>query len=292
MRSMTGFGEGSARVGAGRIAVEVRSVNARTLDVRLRLPDVLGDASLWAEQLVRSRVRRGRVEVSVVVDGAVGLGTLDRSRAVDAMKAFADVARELGDPSPPPLSLLSAVPGLFHGRGSDAARTASREALAHALDALDVDRRREGREIARELGHRARTVLMLVDRAKVRSTKLPESFRARLTERLARLQPNGIDPMRLEAEVAILADRCDVAEELSRLATHVEHFATLVEAAGRAPAPTDAPPEGRRLDFLIQEAFREATTLAVKAQDAGVSTDVVDMKVELERMREQVQNVE
>ena len=120
-------------------------------------------------------------------------------------------------------------------------------------------------------------------RVAARAETLPDQFRARLKARVARLGTD-LDPIRVEQEVALLADRCDVAEEVSRLGSHTAHFLELLSSLGDA--------DGRRLDFLLQEMMREATTLAAKAQDAEVSREIVNIKVELDRMREQVQNVE
>ncbi|MBK8940098.1 MAG: DUF1732 domain-containing protein [Polyangiaceae bacterium] len=291
---MTGFGAGSATAGHARITAEVRSVNARTLDVRSRVPDALGTSALWAEQEVRKRLRRGRVEVSLVCEGEPEAALLDRGRAVAAMRALEGVAAELGVSERPPLSLLAAVPGLFVG-GTIGAKDAASRALDGALSELDADRAREGAAIAEELARRADAVLALARQAGERAASLPAAARARLSDRLAKLPGVLVDPARLEAEIALLADRCEVSEELSRLTTHVAHFKALVTGSARSVAEGGAPsaePEGRRLDFLLQEAMREATTLGVKAQDARVSADVVEVKVELERMREQVQNVE
>ncbi len=293
---MTGFGAGSATAGHARITAEVRSVNARTLDVRSRVPDALGTSALWAEQEVRKRLRRGRVEVSLVCEGEPEAALLDRGRAVAAMRALEGVAAELGVSERPPLSLLAAVPGLFVG-GTIAG---AKDAASRALDgALSEPRRRSGpggRGHRRgDLARRADAVLALARQAGERAASLPAAARARLSDRLAKLPGVLVDPARLEAEIALLADRCEVSEELSRLTTHVAHFKALVTGSARSVAEGGAPsaePEGRRLDFLLQEAMREATTLGVKAQDARVSADVVEVKVELERMREQVQNVE
>ncbi|MBK6516825.1 MAG: DUF1732 domain-containing protein [Polyangiaceae bacterium] len=292
---MTGFGAGSATAGHARITAEVRSVNARTLDVRSRVPDALGTSALWAEQEVRKRLRRGRVEVSLVCEGEPEAALLDRGRAVAAMRALEGVAAELGVSERPPLSLLAAVPGLFVGGTIAGAKDAASRALDGALSELDADRAREGAAIAEELARRADAVLALARQAGERAASLPAAARARLSDRLAKLPGVLVDPARLEAEIALLADRCEVSEELSRLTTHVAHFKALVTGSARSVAEGGAPsaePEGRRLDFLLQEAMREATTLGVKAQDARVSADVVEVKVELERMREQVQNVE
>lgn len=298
---MTGFGSSSAPLAAGRVVVEVRSINARALDVRMRVPELFGDATLWAEQLVRARLRRGRVEVTVTCEGdaAVSLD-LDRERALAAMRAFADLAREIGSTETPPLSLLASVPGLFVGspRVVPEAKAAATQALVGALVELEADRSREGRALADDMLARVASIQGAIERVRGRAAALPSTFRARLAERLGRLGPAGVDPTRLEVEVTIAADRCDVSEELCRLSTHVGHFKDIVvkgrvtDGGALSSKPPPCEPEGRRLDFLLQEAMREATTLAVKAQDATISADVVEIKVELERMREQVQNVE
>jgi uncharacterized protein (TIGR00255 family) len=283
---MTGFGTAVRSRGAGRVVVEVRSVNARTLDVRVRLPDALGDSSVWAEQVVRRRLRRGRVEVAIRTEGQAACGVeLDQERARTALEALGALAREQGLEAPP-LSLLSAVPGLFVPAQSTLSqlRASAEEALAEALEALDTDRAREGAAMAAELAGRAASVRGGLERARTISAGLPATFKKRLEERLARIEL-AVDPPRLETEVALLAERSDVAEEISRLGTHLAHFEDVL--AGRAEAA-----EGRRLEFLLLEMLREASTMAAKAQDAGVSREVVGMKVELERMREQVQNVE
>lgn len=285
---MTGFGAGSAPLGetpgAGRAMVEVRSVNARTLDVRVRQHFALGDSTLWVEHAVRERLRRGRVEVTIGLEGgADGALSFDRALAISALRAFEGVAKELGSDEKAPLSLLAAVPNLFGASVHGDMRSNARVALSAALRALEADREREGTATAIALGGHCDKLKASIAIIRARAVDLPAAFRTRLQERLARVAPQGVDPARLETEVVLAADRCDVAEEIQRLTTHVEHLEQLVRSGDV---------EGRRLDFLLQEAMREATTLAVKAQDALVSSCVVDIKVELERMREQAQNVE
>ncbi len=290
---MTGFGTCSVDAEAGvRVVCEARSVNSRSLDVRLRAAVELGDASLWAEQLTKKRLRRGRVELSVRVEAQAAEGpAFQRARAVAALHAFADVAREFGYPDRPPLTVLASVPGLFEANVERATlRAPAERAVELALDDLDRDRAREGAVLRDELLARAASVHTTLGRVSERAAELPQQLRARLKARLAKQQPEvratvgvDLDDARLEQEVALLADRCDVAEELSRLASHTAHFRDLCAAAEV---------DGRRLDFLLQEMMREASTLSAKAQDAEVSRDVVDIKVDLDRMREQVQNVE
>ncbi len=287
MRSMTGYGTASRSRRAGRVVVEVRSVNARTLDVRVRLPESLGDSSVWAEQIVRRRLRRGRVEVSIRLDGpALSSVEIDADKARSALEALTKLAREQGVDGSALGVVLASVPGLFvapQGLLTEL-RSSAEEALSEALEALDADRAREGGVMSAELARRAQAIRGAIDRAKELATALPAAYKRRLEERLARVDV-AVEPARLEAELVLFADRCDVSEELSRLDTHLGHLEDVL--AGRAGAP-----EGRRIEFVLIELLREATTLAAKAQDATMSREVVEMKVELERMREQVQNVE
>jgi len=286
MLSMTGFGAGSADGPHGAVQAEARSVNARTLDVRCRLPEALGDTSLWAEQIVRTRIRRGRVELVIRSVGAGAVGVeIDRPRAKAAIEALAELARDVGVAAPP-LSVLAALPGLFVASEVDRARlrATALEAAERALDALDQDRAREGAVIRKELEGRTETILAAITELRTRTDTLPALFRARLADRLSKLG-TAADPLRLEAEVALLAERIDVSEELERLSTHTAHFGAVLREESE-------PAEGRRLDFLLQEMQREATTLSAKAQDAETSRRVVLIKVEIERIREQVQNVE
>lgn len=292
MRSMTGFGVGDVALGAGRISAEVRSVNQRFLDVRARLPREMADLSLFVEQLVRDRLRRGRVEIVVRAEGASAPPcVLDKHKARSAFAALAELRDELAPSADLPLGLLAAVPDLFAPPGGAALedlRDAVRGAVAAALDAMERMCGREGARLADDLVARARAVRALHGRLAARADALRAAGRARLRDRLERLVADvdvRLDSGRLETEIAILADKSDVAEELTRLASHLDELdATLGAAAGEAV--------GRRLDFLLQEMAREANTLGAKAQDATVSQDVIAVKVEIERMREQVQNVE
>jgi uncharacterized protein (TIGR00255 family) len=289
---MTGFGSGEAPLAGGRVVAEVRSVNQRFLDVRSRLPRELGDLALFAEQVVRERLRRGRVELAVRAEGgALPASTIDVVRAREAFRALAEVRDDLAPGSELPLSLLAAVPDLFvapSGPALEALREAVRTALLAALDALGAMCEREGAALAADLSARAAIVRAAGSRIGARLPLAREAARSRLLGRLATVVADietRLDPARLELEVALLCERGDVSEELTRLASHLEQLEPLL--AGRGPEPV-----GRRIDFLLQEMNREITTLGAKAQDAAIAREVIAIKVELERMREQIQNVE
>ncbi|HXX70020.1 MAG TPA: YicC/YloC family endoribonuclease [Polyangiaceae bacterium] len=290
MRSMTGFGFGEAPLGTGKLGVEIRGVNHRFLDVRVRVPRDLGDLVGYVEQVAREWLTRGRYEVALRVDGIVlGAPTLDRERAKAAFRALCDLRDELAPGSDVPLSLLASVPDLFVSpveREMDRVREATRAAFESAVQALDEMREREGSALRADLARRLEQARQLAVEILRRSPDVLEAHRRRLAERAGRLRATmeiDIDAVRLEQEIAMFADRCDVTEELTRLESHCAQLARLLKSAE---------PIGRRLDFLLQEMARETNTIGAKTPDAQVAHAVVELKVEIERMREQVQNVE
>jgi uncharacterized protein (TIGR00255 family) len=287
---MTGIGTGDAPLAGGRVSLEARSVNHRFLDVRVRLPREFTEHTAFLEQAARARLSRGRVEVLVHLDGTGAPAlVIDKARAAAALRALSELRDELGLDAPVPLSLLSAVPDLFvvPGQGDpDAVRAALGAALDAALGALDAMRASEGRNLHADLVARLATVRALAADVAALAQGLAERHRRRLRARVARLLDGTdvvLDPSRLEQEVALFAEHADVAEELTRLASHCGHFDALLGASE---------PVGRKLDFLLQEMAREVNTIGAKASEAEVAFRVVELKAELERMREQVQNVE
>jgi len=290
MRSMTGFGLGEVPLATGRLGVEVRGVNHRFLDVRVRLPRELGDLSGFVEQIARDRLTRGRYEVAVRIEGvALGAPVLDRDRARAAYKALCDLRDELAPGADVPLSLLASIPELFVSsadRELDLVRTAARAAFEAAAASLDAMRVREGEALKGDLVRRLDRVRALARDIQRRSPEVLEAHRRRLRERAERLRIAAeveADATRLEQEIAVFAERCDITEELTRLDSHCAQLAALV-ASDEAV--------GRRLDFLLQEMAREANTVGAKSPDAQIAHAVVEVKAEIERMREQVQNVE
>jgi uncharacterized protein (TIGR00255 family) len=299
MRSMTGFGSGehactvetpgAAHEPHGTLLVEVRALNHRFLEVRVRASRDLADLASHAELLARERFARGRIEVVIRGEGvACAIPLLNRERAVSAYRQLAELRDAVAPNEPVPLSLLAAVPDLFvvGDASSEAVRTALQRAFAAAAVELDAMREREGVALERDLrAHLARTIEILREIEAL----APEALAAtqkRLRERVNRLAASAdatVDPIRFEQEVALLADRTDVAEELARLRSHTEQLGALFG---------DPNPVGRRLDFLLQEMMRETNTLGSKSADAAIARAVVELKVEIERMREQAQNVE
>lgn len=298
MRSMTGFGVGEAPLDAegdegsppGKLTIEIRAVNHRYLDVRVKAPSQLPDLATTLETIARERLTRGRFDLNVRVDGAaLGAVTIDRDRARGVFHALRAMRDELAPEAEVPLSLLAAVPDLFVPsieQAGDALRAAVQTAFQHALDALDTMRRREGLALEEDLVRRLGTIRKLALAIGERAPLVVDHYKKRLKERAERLRVASdldVEPGRLEQEVAMFADRVDIAEEITRLESHASHFETLLNGPEAV---------GRRLDFLLQEMAREANTIGSKSQDVAIAHAVVELKAEIERMREQAQNVE
>ncbi len=304
MRSMTGFGIGEASLtvagprtaplpGAtptNKIIVEIRAVNHRFLDVRVRAPSQLPDLANIVEALARERLSRGRFDITVRLEGSVlGAMVIDRERARSVFSALTALRDELAPSADVPLSLLGAVPDLFVPSIESESETLNASLAAafdSAIGALDAMRLREGHALAADLLRRLVTIRRLMETITARTPLVLDAYKKRLKERAERLRMASdleVDPGRLEQEIALFADRIDVAEELTRLESHSAHFESLLQKDESV---------GRRLDFLLQEMAREANTVGSKGQDVAIAHAVVELKAEIERMREQVQNVE
>ncbi|MBK9030135.1 MAG: YicC family protein [Myxococcales bacterium] len=283
---MTGFGRGVAVAGDRQVAVELRAVNHRFLEVKVRgAPAPALEDQCVAR--VRERLERGAVTVVVAVErgGAGGGPHLDRALARRVFVELSALATELGV-APPTLADVVRVPGVVTTDDGAAAELAAplAAALTAALDELCRHRDGEGQALAADLGARLALVQALVAGLAEDATAAAPAIAARLRERLDRaLAPGAIPPERLAQEVALLVERADVTEELVRARAHVEAMAAALAASG---------PIGRRLDFLIQELGREINTTGAKSATAAISARVVQAKAELEKMREQVQNLE
>ncbi len=289
LRSMTGHGVGEVALGSSRVQIEVRSVNHRYLEVRVRLPTELLEHSGFVEEQARNHLGRGRIEVTGRLSGdALSAPVLDVARARAAYEQLLALRDALSPREPLPLSLLASVPDLFVARGFSDVR-ASREALALATEqacrAVTEMRVLEGTSLAADLRLRITRLIEYVDQVEARVPELVELARKKLRERIEKLL--GAIPVeegRLEQEITLFADRSDVTEECTRLRSHSAQFRTLLTSG-----TNDA--LGRRFDFLLQEMAREANTIGAKSASADIGRLVVELKTEIERMREQVQNV-
>ena len=290
IRSMTGFGAGRAAQADEEVDVEARSVNHKFCEVKVRVPRELAALEVEIARTVKERLARGGVDVTV--RRAPGRGTLaakvDVALAAEYARAFRELRDRLGLPGDVALQDVLSADGVVslgeRPADVDAARTATSAAVAQALEALLAMRAREGEALARDLAARLATVEALVAKVEVLAPQSIEHYRARLHERITEVARGfSPDPARLAQEVAIFADRMDVAEEITRLRSHVAQTRALVAADE---------PAGRKMEFLVQEMHREANTIGSKSQSADIANVVVGLKAEIERMREQVQNVE
>jgi uncharacterized protein (TIGR00255 family) len=287
IRSMTGFARREQSGAWGTLTWELRAVNHRYLEVGCRLPEELRSAESDFRQAIHAALRRGKVDCTLVYRpaiGTVGEIEIDAALVAQLLNRARDIASLAGQTSAiDPLELLR-WPGVVRDRDADATPlvAAAHAGLAEALKALTEARAREGERTRDLLQQRCTMLLALVDAVMARLPEVRTRMRTRLLEKLAQLggEPNA---ERLEQELVILAQRMDVDEELERLKGHVAEIRKALD--GSEPA-------GRRLDFLMQELNREANTLSSKSQDAETTRAAVDMKVIIEQMREQVQNIE
>lgn len=284
---MTGYGRGVAEHGGRRATVDIRAVNHRFLDLKLRGLSIPPALEEQVAVRVRAAIDRGAIAVSVHVAGPVAQGAyrIDPAAARRAHDALAELAGQLGI-APPDLALVLAQPGVVVSGDDDAgeAEPPVIAALEAALAQLERMRSAEGVALAAELRARLDELTAMRAAIAVLAAAQPAQLAKRLVDRARRLLEDiELDPSRLAQEVALLADRADVTEELVRLASHVDQARALLDAPGAV---------GRRLDFLVQEMGRELNTIGSKSAAAEISATVVDAKAVLEKVREQVQNVE
>ncbi|HEY1088854.1 MAG TPA: YicC/YloC family endoribonuclease [Archangium sp.] len=291
LRSMTGFGSGSANAGIESLTVELRSVNHKFLEVKVRLPRELSALEATLQKVVKDRLARGAVDVVVRRASRTALGVVpqvDLALAKEYRRAWAELAKGLEIPDTTTLAQIAAQPNVIRLEETqvnlDDAGKAVEAALGLALEALGKMREKEGAALSADLSSRLAQVAQWVEEVKTLAPKAIEHYRARLSERIAELSKGAaVDPQRLAQEVAFFAERTDVAEEMTRLASHLVQFGELLRSSE---------PSGRKMDFLVQEMHREVNTTGSKSQHADISARVMLLKAELERIREQVQNVE
>lgn len=286
---MTGFGAGESTAHGQPLRVELRAVNHRHLDLRVRAPSELSDLAGIVEEMLRARCGRGRIEAQVLWRSPGTSGSeLDFERARRAYQQLVQLRDELAPAQEVPFAAVFEVPGVFVSKPwqRDDVEQALRSATELAVEALAAMRAREGEALATDM--RARLALVRQSAASIEQHRpgMLESAQKRLIKRVEKLLEGtavGLDPARLVQEAAWFAEKSDVAEELTRLASHLDEFERTLDSHGESV--------GRKLDFVVQEIGRELNTIGSKANDAEISRHVVELKAELERIREQVQNI-
>lgn len=294
LKSMTGFGAATCSQGEETVTVEIRSVNHRYCEVRVRSPRELEAKEHKVVLSVKSRLARGSVEVSVrrTPRGGEVKPTIDVPLATALCAAYREVSQSLGLSGEISLRDLLIRPEVVRLEAPTLVEADAAEALEQAtrlaLDALVEMRVQEGRALRTEFLERLARIEERVRGIQALAPTAVQAYRERLHRRIAEVlkdsvHRDAVQDSRLEQEVAIFAEKSDVAEELARLATHLVQLRALLDA----PEPS-----GRKMDFLVQELNREVNTIGSKSQHEDIGTSVVELKAELERVREQVQNIE
>ncbi len=293
LTSMTGFGSGLTQRGEVSVAVEIRTVNHRFLDVHLRLGREYSFLEGEIQQQIRAVITRGRVDISISIETSSPPEMLFNTDLAKGYAAAADKLRaelHMGDNLD--LRTLLALPGVVQNKDTVALaegvesdlRQALQESLKSALGGAVQMRRQEGEALRSDM---ARHVTAISEKAAQARALVPATVReiqSRLQERLAQLlQPNALDPQRLAQEAAILADRADISEEFARLDSHIGQFAGLLESGEEV---------GKKMDFLLQEMQREVNTMLSKSGNLEITRLAIALKADIEKLREQVQNVE
>lgn len=287
IRSMTAFARQQGHGEWGELTWEIRSVNHRYLEATVRLPEDLRGIEPAVRERVNKRLGRGKIECNLRYRAAVGAsGALQvNDKLVEQILAAADrVAHRLHSSHHPSIMDVLRWPGVMETGEQDLSpvQTAALELLEQAFDALVEAREREGERLSALVEQRLTAMRGQVTQARERMPLVIDGVRQRLRSRLAEVLESP-DPDRLEQEMALLAQRLDVDEEMDRLTTHLDEVARVL---------SQNEPVGRRLDFLMQELNREANTLGSKSADSETTAVSVEMKVLVEQMREQVQNIE
>lgn len=288
---MTGYGKGEASAPNGNFLVEIRSVNHRYGEISVRLPRSFYAVENEVKRQAASLLKRGKIEISVQWDetAAVNSGPqLDMAVARGYYEAYSRLAKELNLPQDAAPSFIMSQKGVMKEAAGSLDETELQPqllaAVQAAVTALDGMRVREGEALAGDLKARRKQIAEWADLIGERTPHVVTEYRQKLKARLDQLlEGTEMDESRLAQEVALLADRCDITEELVRLSSHFSQF----DEALRSSEPV-----GRKLDFLMQEMNREVNTIGSKSNDAGITNLVIRIKAEMEKMREQVQNVE
>ncbi len=291
MRSMTGFGRAEVEDEGRKLTVELKTVNHRFLDINIRIPRTLGFAEELVRKTIKDRLSRGRVDVFINYSALAG----DAKKAVadiGLMRSFLDAARqasnEIGLPDDLQLSHLIRIPDMIvieeEGEDEERLLRLAESAAIQALDALEGMRRREGESLKTSILECLAELESVRSRIDIRRGFVVGEYAAKLKQRIAELTAGtDIDEMRFNTEVALMADRADVTEEIVRLGTHIREFEKAVHENEAV---------GRKLDFMVQEMNREMNTIGSKSQDYDITAAVIEGKSIIEKIREQVQNIE
>lgn len=296
IRSMTGFGKAecilsSGRIAKGKITVELKTVNHKFLDVSLKLPVGMSIFEDKVKDVLQKNVKRGKMNVNVFYDGALlkeGKVVIDPKTAKRYYAELSKLEKSLGLKNGITVKDLAALPGVVSYEIEEAKVAALwpkvKIALERALTKLGKDREKEGKALFTDLNNRARNIKTLLNIIRSRAHLNIDEYRRKFTDRVKDLTGGRtIDMGRLEMEVAIFAKNSDISEEITRLDNHLANFAKTISETGEV---------GKKIDFIAQELHRETNTIGSKASDFKISKSVIEIKGEIEKIREQAKNLE
>ena len=290
MKSMTGYGRGAGVVESHTLTIQVSSVNRKTLDLAIKLPDEWETLEAMVSEMVRRVASRGRVSVVIELTGEKASSEIvwdaeEVGAALDRLSDLADTRGVSFTPTPELLwSIANSQRKMADLPAADAATPAVKAALTEALRGFSAMRAKEGEALLIDFITRLAVLRGHVDAIAARAPLVPAMYREQLLQRLRQAELEvDLNDERVLKEIALFADRCDVTEELTRLRSHLDQFAALLKSDGEI---------GRKSEFILQEVSREVNTIGSKANDLAISRAVIELKNELERVREQIANVE
>jgi uncharacterized protein (TIGR00255 family) len=292
LRSMTGYGRNEVASGRLRLVLEIRSVNSRFIEIQIKAPRSFAALEPRMKKVVQEHCSRGRFDLFISRSGereTPGKIVVDEGLAEQYVAVLRGLKERYLLGGEPEVSQLVQFPGLISvtedTEDMESLWQALSDGLETALRDLNAMRTAEGHALVRDIANRLDAIEGLMQKIELLSPLSVEQTRKRMTDAVGRLLGEQPDPARIAQEIAMLAERTDITEELTRLGSHLAQFRTMI-------SDEMVDPVGRKLDFLLQEMGREANTIASKAMHAAIAQHVIDMKAELEKVREQVQNIE
>ncbi len=290
IRSMTGFGRSGVQEKGYEVNCELKTVNHRYFDIHTRIPRRYAFLEERIKEELKKHLQRGRIDISINIEKTQDMARnikVDKGLAIAYYDSLKDLAENLNIPSEFRVIDIFRLPDVFNlvdeQEDPEVIWSVLVRALDEAMESLVEMRSKEGANLARDIAERNAYILTAVEKLDIRSPLVAKEYQERLLKRIVELTNNVADEGRIIQEAAIFADKASITEETVRLKSHIKHLSDLL---------SDRQSVGRKLDFLVQEMFREINTVASKANDIEMSQIVVDVKAELEKIREQVQNIE
>jgi len=290
IKSMTGYGRGQAQSDGLSFSVEIKAVNHRYGDINIKSPRLLAPFESDIKKLVSAVLKRGKIDLYIIQEHTTQLTNkpvVDQQIAKAYIEAFKHLQEVSGLSGEISLEFLAGQKDVLVLEDEEFARDdlwkCLSQAINKALTSIQEMRQKEGEATQVDMEGRLSLLSQSIEVIEQSAALVPIEWQQKLRDRLARLQENGGDPQRVAQEIAIFADRCDISEEITRFNSHLSQFQDLLQ---------QQEPVGRQLDFLVQELNREANTMGSKSNDATLTRHVVTLKAELEKIREQVQNIE